>query len=593
MKSVLRIISILIGSAVILFTGGCDSISTGSAGGEIQYVDFTGFEKIYNNQEGILDFGGKPVGTGDRAIQALKIKNIGAGDLIINNISLVGAAFSFVDGKGPGLPLLIPEGKTINDIFIEFSPDSGGDYEGKLFVEREGDTDCFDLTGQGLWLLTLTVAGSGDDSYGAIRSPVNVTAGNSVTIALPDAARLSCEINDFFDLSQWSVLSNSGEAPVFENQSAKDTEVILKSHTEITLDILQSFVIVPDNTASIQSAIDTCSADSNLLGVIVRTGTYNQNFTMKAGAPLYGGYASSGSARDYKNRTLYQTIVNGSIGASGSVLDNSVLLEGFIINGHVSYSSGAGAGIQHNTINGQGGTPALSLNSVTSEVQHNIITGGSAADQSTALFVTGRSVPRLLFNEIHGGTTTADYSKVYVVRATEGAAPVLYGNTISGGTAAGAGSESFAVFNDFECEPLLRGNSISGGSAPGADGRTYGIYMVNNGKAVADYNEIDGGDGYEAFALYGAYGANFYLSYNNIFTSSAAGRRYGVYLGAQGRVRLLTENGLYGCPDSMLHTSIPDTDITDIEAVNDYFHTDTNRASAISYTIPEGEPIHE
>jgi hypothetical protein len=129
------------------------------------------------------------------------------------------------------------------------------------------------------------------------------------------------------------------------------------------------------------------------------------------------------------------------------------------------------------------------------------------------------------------------------------------------------------------------GNTISGGGATGSGGKTTGIYAVNNGFLTLRYNEISGGSGTaESRALYSAHGTNYFLTENNI-TTGGGGRRYGIYLGSQGRVRLLLNNGFTNVDQGYIYTYNTDEAITGISSLNDQwlFTSEGNKDSLIEF----------
>ncbi len=101
---------------------------------------------------------------------------------------------------------------------------------------------------------------------------------------------------------------------------------------------------------------------------------------------------------------------------------------------------------------------------------------------------------------------------------------------------------------------------------------------------------IYGGSGNSAaYALYVAYGGNLYLDYNNIYTSVSSGG-YGIYIGWQGRVRRLLNNGIYGAPTALLSEYLGDS-YDSIDKVNKAYNTGTNKGSEIVITIPD-DPVY-
>ncbi|MBI9108052.1 MAG: hypothetical protein JEZ04_14990 [Spirochaetales bacterium] len=601
-------------TAVILFTlTGCEIFNPPLVSGQIEFVDYKEQQKIIAGNEGTMAFGEKLVGLGDRDVLPLAIKNTGEGPLVITNMYVKtiksepdeADIFSIIDGTFPDLPLSIPSGKTVNDIFLEFAPVTAGEFSGKVFIDTETDTYNLDLSGTGLWRLTLI-----GDPDGTITLPIEVDNGESLDITSSTGIfYLACETGFLREFNSWEVVSPVVADPldppanvmVFDNIKAKKTELVIKAHTSLTVDILNPYVLVPNDAADIQTAINNCAADNTKIAVVVRAGTYNVtgDITMKTGLvgaasnigiPVYGGYNAAWSVRSYKtpaNRldAAYQTVINitGSVNASGAALNNKVVLEGFTLTKQ--------AGGNDNAL-------VVFNNSTTAGLLYNTITAGGT-NASIGVHCTNSAAPLIRYNYINAGTTSADYSETYGIKITEGATPVIYKNSISGGSAGGTGSKSFGIFSDFECEPIVRNNAptatdsygIYGGSASGSGGESYGIYIINNGKIIASYNDINGGAGGSATALFANYGGYFKLYSNNIHTGGGTSRK-GVRIGMSGRVYAFTGNGIYDCPDALLEEYFGGA-MTDIDDVNDKFHVDTNTDAAVDLSAAPSEVMYE
>jgi parallel beta helix pectate lyase-like protein len=564
--------------SLLLFFSSCEFLANQASKGVLTLPDFSEYQSRFGGELGGIDYGGKTINLGTRAVEQVKLQNTGTGPLTIDDVYIEGTGFEFADNNLPDLPFTIPEGSSIDGIFVEFNPQSGGLFSGKLFIEANNQRRFVSLDGIGLWQLTLSVAAAGADSNGKITSPVVVLPAETEILTSPTGIfQLACEIEPLSDLVGWRV-DAAAIAPEFENQTALNTEVQLFSHTEISLEILVTWALVqtpapgvPHGFVSIQDAIGFVEADPAFVGVAVSEFYVSTNDTainLPAGVKLHGGYVGGfGGDRFYKTpqeRIDYLTRITAPITVSGDAVDNNVMIEGFIIN---------------NTVTVSNGSPAL--------VQYNTITGPTPPETPIGLLSTTDATPLIRFNIISGGSTSADYSESYGLYVSEGSTPVIYDNVINGGQASGTGSESFAVFSDFECEVLLTGNTITGGTAPDSAGKSYGVYMINNGKIFAGYNNISGGSAATAYGMYVAYGGNLYLDYNNIHNNAGATTRHAVYVGAQGRVRRMLNNGLYDSPDSLLYFYLPHSVYTTIDDVNDYFHTDSNSGSAITIEIPD------
>ena len=555
---------------LIVFLAGCEVFNPG---GQIVFDDFTETSRI-SGLTGAIDFGEKPVGTGAKAVESLKISNSGSSPLIITNVDVVGSCFQFVDGIKPDLPIEIPSGKTINDIFIEFLPDAAGSFEGMLFIETGSEAYYFSLIGTGLWQLTVTLD-SGDD--GLVTLPGIVNPGQSVVFESSTGEfELACELDFMREFVEWVVVSThtADNEPLFGGDADDPalkagylkTDLIIRSHTEINPDISNPYVTVSSG-GNIQAAINTAAAGTQT-AVAVSVGTYTLagDLDMAEGISLKGGYNAGFTARAYKtpadrSNATYRTVINigGSISAASEAISDDVVIEGFTIN----KTATAGPGYDQ----------AILLDSSSAGVYYNTVNSSGFA---AGIHVTDSSKSVISGNVITAGDTTADYSETYGIMVTEESDPVLYKNIITGGSAGGTNSTAYGVFCDFDCVVKLIGNTIDAGSGT----ESYGIYMINNGKVIADYNDINGGRGTTAYALFTNYGGNLYLTHNNIYTSGGDAR-YGVVAGFSGRLRLLTDSGIYDCESGLISTYLGGA-VTQIDDVNDYFNTDTNIDSAIT-----------
>jgi len=597
-----ELIIIMAVSAMLLTTlGGCEIFNPPVLSGQIEFVDYKDQEgKIIAGNEGLMAFGEKLVEMGDRAILPLAIKNTGEGPLLITNMHVKADVFGFVEESFPDLPLSIPSGKTVNDIFLEFAPVAAGEFTGKVFIDTELGSYYLDMSGTGLWQLTLT----GNDD-GKIILPIEVdgVAETKTITTSTGIFYLSCETELLREFGTWREAGAPNPvalAPIFDNAKAKKTEVELRYHTHLTVDIENPYIYVPNDFANIQTAIDTCAADNTKFAVVVAAGTHNftGDIIMKNGVfdsgsgnevvrvPLYGGYDAGWSARSYKTAAeravgTYETIINitGSISASGSALNNKVVIEGFTITKQ--------AGGNDNAL-------VVFNNSTTAGLLHNTITS-SGSGSSVGVLCTNSAEPLIRYNYINGGTSSADYSESYGIQVTEGGKPVIYKNSIAGGAANGTGSKSFGIFCDFEAEPIIMNNTPMGPDSYGISGGTgaesYGIYIINNGKVIAKYNDINGGSGTTSRALFANYGGYFKLDSNNIHTSSGTTRK-GVETGMSGRVYSFINNGVYDCPDALLEEYFGGA-ITSIDDLNDKFHVESNQAEAVDLSAAPSEVQYE
>ena len=605
-------IIILIAAAVFTVLSGCEVFSPPVVPGVIDFPDYTAETKILGGKGGTMAFGEKLVGIGERAILPLAVSNTGEGDLVVTGIhtrtdktaSSDPDVFRIVDGTYPDFPLVIPPGKTVNDIFIEFDPVTAGDITGKVFIDTESGSHYLDLTGTGLWRLRLSVPAAGDDSKGTIVLPIEVKKGETKDITSSTGIfQLSCETDFLNEFVEWVVSSTfdpAADPPVFDNVEAKKTSVVINTHTEITVDILSPYVRVTlgdtspaDYFDNFTDAINYCVTNhvdggGTKIAVIASAGTYTVggDIVMAANVPVYGGYRANWSDRAYKTAAsratdaAHRTVINigGSVLFSGSSLNSKVVLEGFTL----TNAGGNEDGLVEFT------------NYTTAGLQYNTLTSGGASE-AVGVFCTNSAAPLIRYNYINGGTSTANYSKSIGIKVTEKAKPVIYKNSVSGGAAQGADSQSFGIFCDFETEPLVRNNaptaSDSWGISGGSGAESYGVYMINNGNMIARYNNISGGSGTRSTALFNAYGGYFKLYNNNIYTSGGTDR-YGVVTGINGRVYKLLDNGLYDCP-SGLFDDFFGSPLKDIDDVNDKYHTDTNKGEAIDLSAAPAEVMYE
>jgi hypothetical protein len=179
-----------------------------------------------------------------------------------------------------------------------------------------------------------------------------------------------------------------------------------------------------------------------------------------------------------------------------------------------------------------------------------------------------------------------------------------FGNTIQGGNAGAAdkpGGRSYGLYIDWECYPLIVSNTINGGTAQGKKNATTlkvfehaagaaistGVYFINNGRASLRHNTVNGGTAtHESRSLYSAYGTNFYLRSNN-FSNGSAEKLYGIYLGTNGRVRLLLNNGFTNVGAGFQYRYLDDLTLASVADLNSHYNTETNKDSAIAITKPD------
>ncbi|GEM_PF-3076616 len=602
-KKIFYLLTVVMGAVLSLSLSGCKELSIGIEKveqGNIVFVDFINATKIRGGNEGLIDFGGKTIGMGEKDVQILRIKNSGAGNLAINNMFFRGEMFNFVEGINPDFPITIPPGKTI-DIYLEFNPQKGGEEKGQFFIDTGSAIHDFDLVGIGLWVLTISIPNTGADSNCTIESPGTINPGETkVFTSETGVFTLKCVPDMLYEFVQWTIDGTPDASPVFENVNAKETTVVLYSHTSIHATINSPFVRVPDDEANINTAISTASSAGQ--SVVIRAGTYDVNYDINLlpGVPVYGGYNTTGTPwteRNYKtaaDRTdsTYATIINftdtTSNIKSGAGINNDVVFEGFTVQRSsgsstplISLTSDTKTVVRYNTLLGNGAGAAVEFNGASALISDNVITGGTGA----AVYITNYSSPRVENNTITGGTNSTDYELTYGIKISENSNPVIYKNTVSGGTSSGTGGQAYGISADFECEPEIIGNTISGGSATGNDSKTYGIYLINNGNGTIGYNDINGSNGKSmAFAVYVAYGGNLYLDYNNIYTTGGSDR-YGIYIAQGGRVRRLLNNGMYDASTALVFDFFNGSFDT-IDDVNNYFRTDTNLGYRIDITIP-------
>lgn len=601
--------NILFGIVIIaaLMVLGCTDIVP-QPPGLIEFTDFVEQDKLIGGNAGLMDFNTKVVKLYDRDILPLNIKNSGKGPLVIKNIQFLQLtvpetnpvdaydAFKFVEGTFPALPLKIPSGGTVNDIFIEFDPETAGDFSGKIFIETEDNSYYIDMIGVGLWELTLV--GDPDGKMYILsegKTLVSEFAGDLIKeTSSTGIFNILCEPDFLRQFEKWVPAAMTTMADLeFNNEKSMKTVVTLKTHAMVGTSILDPYVYVetapsadPDDFSDLQAAINYCNSIAGKIAVVVAAGTYSvSDITFLTDIPVYGGYKTSWTApRNYKtladrSNPTYRTILNvsGTINLSGSTLKNNVVLEGFTI-----------------TKGGGGEVPLVRFNnSATAGLQYNnIISSGSG--YSAAVEVINSAAPLIKYNYINGGNTSSNYSESYGIRVTEKAKPIIYKNSVIGGTANGEDSTSFGIFCDFETEPYIRNNTpiegdtwvIAGGAAPGSGGKSYGIYIINNGSTKIEYNSINGGSGGTAVAMYSRYGSYIKARHNNIYTSGG-NTRIGVWADHMGRVYELKYNGIFSC-DSAMYKDPYSGNMTSIAAVNSKFNTESNKAEAFDlFDAPE------
>ncbi len=343
------LIFLLTAAAVSSLLTGCDNLLT-EPPGQLYFPDYSEQQKLVGGNGGLMDFESILVQLGDRAILPLSLRNSGEGPLKITNLSITTMSvpssnpadaaepFSFVDGTFPALPLVIPAGMTVNDIFVEFAPETAGDFSGKLFIQTEGVSYYIDMIGTGLWQLTLNGSADGVLTILADDPADNVVIDGVLETGTATSSdgvfNILCEPAFLRQFEQWQASGASLAADMdFDNAKAVKTTVTLNTHAELEASILNPFVFVPDDYPDLQNAITYCAAHLNdatpatrKIAVIVRAGSHSVgNAAFTADVPVYGGYDSSWSSRAYKTvadrtNSTYKTTLNvsGTITLSGS-----------------------------------------------------------------------------------------------------------------------------------------------------------------------------------------------------------------------------------------------------------------------------------
>ncbi|GAB6091524.1 right-handed parallel beta-helix repeat-containing protein [Spirochaeta dissipatitropha] len=593
-------------ATLFLALAGC-GLPLQDADGRLVFPDFVEYRSIRGGVRGEIIFGELLVG--GEAVIPLRIKNSGNRTLSLTSLAIAGEGFDFLNRKAPDFPLQIPSGE-IRTVYIGFYPQRNGDHSGLAAVSVDGSTSYILMNGTGVWEVRLSI-GSED---GEILAPVSVNqtgAEHEAVITTVDGRlQLAAEAAFLRKFSGWQVIGSPKNDPVFQDSLAAVTEVFVTAHTHIQAIFLNPWVFFPDPHANLQDAVNAVTLDADKEGVIILNGTHSLNYdvSVPAGVSLYGGYKYTTNPQEPEDRKYrspndrieldFRSVLEFSNGEKSLSIESGdgITIEGLTIQRSTDGTSpvvdirpGASPVLQYNTINSSGETEAVRIQQAAPLLRHNLLQGGNAPEYSRTIFVTGRSQISnrktvLEYNDIRGGNTSAPYSRVYTVRLYD-TDPVFFRNTITSGNAGGSGSRSHALYIDWENQPLFVGNQISGGLAPGIGGETYGIYFINNGKSTLRYNSIDAGSASgTAHALYSAYGTNYYLRWNNF---SASGSSYGIYLGANGRVRRVVNNGFHGFSTGMQYRLIQGDVLLTVDDLNDFYNTDSNKSGTVSYTIPD------
>ena len=570
--------------------------------GSLIFPSFEEYKSIFGAIRGELDFENVPVG--EYKALSFTLGNSGNKDLLIEGISFQGIEFDFAGHQSPEFPLAIP-GKGEKTFHIGFYPETNGARTGKVIVTAGDITRYITLSGSGVWNVTFSINNTG----GKILSPEEVTvpleAGQKTIQTVDGVLSLSAEPGFLRKLSQWTLVSTSKDPPEFGDIYATDTTVTIKGHTHIRADFLDPWVFFPSGEPTLQGAINAVAGDPTKEGVIIENGAHSIAgiVTVPAGVALYGGYHAALAdppGRKYKTpedrlETDYRAVLQFDAGAGLRVDSGTgVTIEGLTLLGNAGggqpvlrVTSGAPL-IQYNTITSQNTGPALRTDYSNPIVKYCLISGGNSANESIAVRIFGGK-PHLEENTIIGGNTSADYSESYTVWADDSTEAIFYKNTITGGTAGGAEGESFGFFLDWNARPLIVGNNIYGGAAPGDGGMSTGIYFINNGKSTVWNNTINGGEGKGmARALYSAYGTNLYLRYNLITNKAeGTGKKYGIYFGANGRVRRLIGNLFSNVDTAHQYTFITNENITDVDDLNSTYNAGGDFANSDTTSVTQ------
>lgn len=283
---------------------------------------------------------------------------------------------------------------------------------------------------------------------------------------------------------------------------------------------------------AVQSALDAACAGGG--EVWVAEGTYNQRIYLRPYAHLYGGFAGSESARDQRDWSAHESILDGQQGGSvvtalaggtreridgftirnGKARDwweagNSDYVGGgincmsssvTIANNHITGNSAPGSFGYGGGISCSSGAPSI-LDNVVSGNSGNC--GGGISLRSTSATVSGCRIT---------GNSAGFGGGVYCNGATVG----LFRNTVEGNTAtSGAG-----IYCTFQNTAQIANNLIVGNILNGYTSTGSAIYCSSAGQTSVVNNTITGNSGGTGAIGFGYAPMNIA---NNIIASNTAG----------------------------------------------------------------------
>jgi parallel beta-helix repeat protein len=192
---------------------------------------------------------------------------------------------------------------------------------------------------------------------------------------------------------------------------------------------------------TIQAAVDAaCELGGD---VWVKAGTYEESLTLKPFAHVYGGFAGTETSKEQRD---WQTIVSDVTGAVKGKGYRVSTIDGFHIDGHISYAIDCR----------YGESPIVS---------NNVI----ATDYAPAISCSYSASPLILNNLV----TSSTNSPTPTIRV-EQASPTIAGNTISNG--------SMAIYCS-QSAPVITGNRIVGNVSQAG---TYGIYCTSSSPIITN-----------------------------------------------------------------------------------------------------------
>ncbi len=523
-----------------------------------------------------------PAQNGERATQVgttsyadLVLSNSGQGKLSIDGVEIYAlnsagelvlspqAVFGFAGGI-PDFPLSMDAG-SVYSFPLSFSPITAGEQKASILFKTSAGDRLVRLVGRGAWLLTLEVP---FDNDGRIIRPIVVESDETKTYLGVEAdIELECETTHpegLSELQNWSVISGAATFGGFSTNPNLIATVSLTGAATVRATFWRPYVFVSSNgndtwtgenptnavagtgpVATIARGITQFYALPSRKGMAFSQGS----FTMGENDNLPRGLIRGGYATDFNTRpsTYAPNVAAGTAGTTASVIDSSSW---------------------HLIMDGSSLNPATLLEGFSISAGPNTAIAGLTEDRlSVGIAVINGASPTIRNCYFSGGADSRNSVGAYIYKAS----PSFTNCVITGKTVSEQGGRSVGLWCNTESRPSFEACLIRGGTANVTYGKSYGILNVNFDASPTVRNSvIDAGSASSAsYGLWSSYGGQPKFWNNQVFTQNAAAENYGIYLGSNGRIYVLSGNNIYNCNTGLAYFSYNDTTYEDIDSVNE------------------------